>query len=176
MARHCKSFRVLAASAWLLVSTRARAYEDQATVDAALSYVVVAESASLPVHGAGVELGASWGLGPSTSVRAAAGYAALVDARESAHLGRLRLEALYALDVLQLVPFAGLGASVLAGEGADGGVQLRPGGHVVLGLDYLASRTWLVGLDLRAGLALEGHGRIGTGEVGLRVSRAFDTF
>ena len=60
------------------------------------------------------------------------------------HLGRLRVEALYLLDVLKVVPFLGLGASLTNNPDDSAPLPVRVGGHLVFGVDYLVSRSWIV--------------------------------
>ena len=116
------------------------------------------------------------GLTESTVVRANAGYAALVRQQEVQHLGRFRLEALYLLDVLQVVPFLGLGATLTNAPDSAARVPLRAGPHLVLGVDYLLSRRWIAGLDLRSALLVEGGHLLCATDVSLRLSRMFETF
>ena len=176
MARHCKVFPLIAALAWQLLATpSARAYEDQASLDAALGYVLLADGDGDPVQGPGVTLGAGLGLSDLGILRADLGYAALFAQGALRHAGRVRVEAAYLLDVLQFVPFFGLGVSLLVSEGADH-AQLRPGGHLVFGVDYLVSRTWILGLDVRTGVLLDGSRALSATDVSLRVSRLFETF
>jgi len=184
MARHNKRFRSLFAiacgAAWLLESGRARAYEEQASLDAALGYALVVDD-EVSAQGASVELGASWGLSDTYVARANVGYASLVEetyaGRAVQHLGRLRVEALYLLDVLEVVPFLGLGASLTNSPDDSAQLPVRVGGHLVFGVDYLVSRSWIVGLDVRAALLFEGNGQmLNATDVALRVSRMFETF
>jgi hypothetical protein len=185
MARHDKRFRSLFAiacgAAWLLGSARAHAYEEQASLDAALGYALVVDD-DVSAQGASAELGASWGLSDTYVARATLGYASVVEATDAGravqHLGRLRVEALYLLDVLKVVPFFGLGAS-LTNNPHDSGqlLPVRLGGHLVFGVDYLASRSWTLGLDVRAALLFEGNGQwLNATDIALRVSRMFETF
>lgn len=180
MARHCKSFCTLAAIAWGLVLTLgsgvARAYDEQASIDMALGYALLADE-SPSLHGAALDLGASVGLSEAIVARSTLGYAAYVDRHDIAQLGRLRLEGIYLLDVLRFVPFVGLGATLTTNPDASARLPLRVGGHVVLGVDYLLSRSWTLGLDVRSALLVEGRGeRLNATDVSLRISRMFETF
>jgi len=167
---------LLVLSVWLAVQTPARAYEEQASIDAALGYVLVTGSDNLPRHGASLALGASYGLTETLTLRGDAAYLALIDDDDTVSGGRARVEALYLFDVLQVVPFVGLGLDVLAAEGASGSVRVRPGAHLVLGADYLVSRTWTLGFDVRSALYLERSGPMHATEIALRVGRMFETF
>jgi hypothetical protein len=56
----------------------------------------------------------------------------------------------YTLDVIQFVPYIGLYAGVY--ETTGGGVpktEVKLGGQVALGIDWMASRSWTFGLELR---------------------------
>lgn len=56
----------------------------------------------------------------------------------------------YALDVIQFVPYVGvLAASYELSGGGLASTQFKVGAQIALGVDYLASRKWLVGLELR---------------------------
>ncbi len=176
MARHCEVFSLIAALAWqLLVSPSAHAYEDQASLDGALGYVLLVDPDGDPRQGPGITLGAGLGLSDLGILRADVGYAALFAQGALRHAGRVRAEGVYLIDVLQFVPFFGLGASLLVTEGVDH-AQLRPGGHLVFGVDYLVSRTWILGLDVRSGVLLDGTHALSATDVALRVSRLFETF
>jgi hypothetical protein len=185
MARHDKRFRSLfgiaGGATWLLLGGRAHAYEEQASLDTALGYALVVDD-DVSAQGASAELGASVGLSDTYVARATLGYAGLRESTDAGrsvqHLGRLRVEALYLLDVLKVVPFFGLGAS-LTNNPHDSGplLPVRIGGQLVFGFDYLASRSWTLGLDVRAALLFEGNGQLlNTTDVALRVSRMFETF
>lgn len=177
MARYRKAFCLSAAlTSGLVTSASARAYEDQASLDLALGYTLLLDSETLPEQGAALDVGASFGISDIAVVRGLAGYAPLFDGDGIAHAGRLRLEALYLVDVLQFVPFFGLGANLLLADDRTDAPLLRPGGHVVLGADYLVSRNLTVGLDIRTGVAIE-RGEVMNGtDVSLRLSRMFETF
>lgn len=176
MARYRTAFGLLIALAVALVwACPVRAYEEQASLDAALGYVLLLDSESLPEQGASIDVGGALGISDVAIVRGLIGYAPLFDPDAARHAGRLRVEALYLLDVLRIVPFFGLGAGLLVADGGDV-TRVLPGGHIVVGLDYLVSRTWTVGVDIRPGIVLE-HGRaVSSTEGALRVSRMFELF
>lgn len=176
MARYRTAFASLLALAMgSLLAPAAHAYEEQASLDVALGYALLLDSDVLPQQGASLEVGGAVGISDIALVRGALAYAPLFDGAHSSQAGRLRVEAIYLLDVLRLVPFLGLGANVLLADGG-GSARVLPGGHVVFGLDYLVSRTWTLGLDIRQGLLLErGEGR-STTEGALRLSRMFELY
>jgi hypothetical protein len=61
------------------------------------------------------------------------------------------LGAIYSLDVIEIVPWFGfyVGLYELGGGGVTKS-DVKVGGQLAVGLDYILSRTWIVGLDLRA--------------------------
>jgi hypothetical protein len=177
MARYRKAFCLgLALALGLATSGSARAYEDQASLDLALGYTLLLDSNTLPEQGVALDLGGSFGISDIAIVRGLAGYAPLFDGEGIAHAGRLRVEALYLVDVLQFVPFFGLGANLLLADDRTDTLLLRPGGHIVLGADYLISRSLTIGLDVRTGVALERGEVMNNTDVSLRLSRMFETF
>ena len=57
----------------------------------------------------------------------------------------------YALDIIQIVPYAGIYAGVYEMTGAGlQKTQLKAGGQLALGVDYVHSRAFTFGLELRA--------------------------
>ena len=57
----------------------------------------------------------------------------------------------YALDIIQIVPYAGVYAGIY--ELTGGGLaktQLKGGAQLALGLDYVYSRSWTFGIEARA--------------------------
>lgn len=177
MARRCKHLWLLLGVLLGLAAARgtAHAYAEQASFDAAAGYLAIARAPRLPAHGATLDLGAGLGVGESVVLRGALGYAHLREDGARANAGRLRLEGLYLIDVLRAVPFVGVGASLLLAARPGDDARLHPGAHLVLGLDYLASRAWVIGVDVRTGIVADDGLRSAT-EVGLRVSRMFELF
>lgn len=177
--RACR-WHIVAVVACLLTSGSARAYDEQASLDLALGYALTVDDGA-SAQGESVDVGASFGLSDAVVARALLGYATLVEARygerDISHLGRLRVEGLYLLDVLQVVPFFGLGVTLTNTPNEAASLPVRPGGHLLLGVDYLVSRSWLVGLDVRTGVLFEGDGqRLNATDIALRLSRTFETF
>ena len=74
------------------------------------------------------------------------------------------------------MPFFGLGATVMTAVDSAASAPIRAGGHVVLGVDYLLSRRWICGLDLRTAILAEGHQLLSATDLSLRLSRMFETF
>lgn len=171
------SFAVLvAALAALLTTPRlARAYEEQVSADLALGYGVLSANPTLPLHLTGVDAGAAVGMSDWLVARVGLGYATLLGGDEALHVGRGRLELAYVLDVVQWVPLFGLGGGLWALDDASG-LRMRPTGHLWLGVDYLASREWTIGVDVRSG-GLWQRGELSSfTEAQVRFSRMFELF
>jgi len=184
MARHCKAFPTgVALLAGLITvcacvwSERALAYEDQASLDLAVGGTVTAGAETLARGGPEISAGGALGLSDLFVLRAQLGYSPLFGSGRVQQVGRARVEAAYLLDVLKVVPFVGLGVNLwLYRSTENDSFQARPGGHLLVGLDYLWSRSWTVGLDVRVGMVFEpGHVASAT-EAQLRLSRMFDLF
>jgi hypothetical protein len=58
-------------------------------------------------------------------------------------------ELLYLIDVVEVVPYFGLGVDGI-GHARDGHVSIDAASHLVVGLDYLLSRDVALGIDVRA--------------------------
>ena len=182
MARFCKDLCVLVAGAaalltsLLVVPPPARAYEEQASLDLAVGYVALIDVPRLPTHAASFDVGAGLGVGETVVLRAGLGYARLRDADGRADAGRLRVEGLYLIDVLRAVPFVGVGGSLMVAGTRGDGARLHPGAHLLIGIDYLLSRRWTLGLDVRTGFLADADALRSVTEVGLRASRMFELF
>ncbi len=157
-----------------LFASPAAAYEEQAALDLGAGYTLRSSSPPLSASGAELSVGAATGISDLFFVRFALGYGLFASSNDFAHVGRARAEMAYLIDVVRIVPFVGLGAGVFVYD--DAGLDLRPGAHLLLGFDYLWSREWNVGLDVRPGLAATRHGSVTTLEGQLRLSRMFDLF
>ena len=144
----CLAAAIVAA---LLSPSAARAYEDQIGLSFGAGYAVVASDNPLPHHGFALQLEGSLGLDDTWEVRVIAGYALHLDAG-SLHRVSTGLELVYLIDILELVPFFGLGVdapvSIWDREGTtDAWIDVA--GHAVVGLDWLLSREWAIGLEVR---------------------------
>jgi len=158
-----------------LQSGRAEAYEEQISADVALGYSGLAANDRLPGNLPAIDLGAAVGISDWLVVRTAFGYGALLGGGDMLHVGRGRLEVAYLLDILQWVPFFGVGGGLWALQGPSG-LGLRPAGHLWFGVDYLATREWTVGLDTRTGLLWQRGDTASFTEGQLRFSRTFEMF
>lgn len=170
---------------WLACAGSARAYEEQASLDLALGYAGIVPktcSASFPYcqtlhpHLGSVDVGASFGIRDFLVLRAALGYGFLLERKEKTQqAGRGRVEVAYLVDILKWVPFFGLGVGVW-GVRRYGEFTFYPTGHVVAGLDYLATRSWTLGVDIRIGMLLESQKLRSWNEGQLRVGYMFELF
>jgi hypothetical protein len=133
-------------------ASAARAYEDQFTLGLGAGYAY-APSSSQPQNGALFDLSSSVGLSAVLSLRARLSYA-FHPAQQPLHAGLVGAELLYLVDVVQLVPYFGVGVDAVGRArspeplGVDGALNL------VAGLDYLVSRKLALGIDLRPVLLL----------------------
>jgi hypothetical protein len=166
---------------------RAHAYEEQLSVDVAVGYARVTHSdtlssrpappsSTLPANLPAIDLGVSLGISDWLVLRGALGYGLLLDKqKQTYHLGRARVELAYLIDIVQWVPFVGLGAGLWL---IDTRSELAPrgAGHLVFGLDYLATRSWTLGVDVRTGFLFGGGQVVNFTEGQLRLSRMFELF
>lgn len=123
----------------------ARAYEDRAALSLEAGYGVIASSAPLPNHGVVAGFGVGFGLSDVWELRVDAAYAYHP---ESLHRARGSAELIYVIDILDVVPYVGLGVGFFLS--ADP-LVVRPDfeAHAVLGFDVLLDREWTVGLAVR---------------------------
>jgi hypothetical protein len=127
---------------------KAAAYEDQLSLGVGAGYAYATRSNSSH-HGLYANLEASLGFSPEWSLRGLVGFGEHPASPLLSRLTRLTLavEALYLVDVLELVPYAGIGLEALASFGPQG--QLAIGAHPVVGIDWLLDRSFLIGLSAR---------------------------
>jgi hypothetical protein len=168
--------------------SRARAYEEQLGLDLALGYArithsetlspeMLTPSAALPSNLAALDLGVALGVSDWLVLRGALGYGLLLEQQvKTRQLGRVRIEGAYLIDIVQWVPFLGLGTGLWLLEDPSGGVLPRGDAHLVFGLDYLATRAWTVGLDVRVGFLMGGGQVFNATEGQLRLTRMFELF
>jgi hypothetical protein len=123
----------------------ASAYEDRAALSLEAGYGVIASAAPLPNHGVVAGFGAGFGLSDVWELRVDLAYAYHP---EALHRFRGSAELIYVVDVLQVVPYVGLGAGFFLS--ADP-LVIRPDfeAHAVVGFDVLLDREWTVGLAVR---------------------------
>jgi hypothetical protein len=142
----------LALAALTFAPSRARAYEDQAGVSLAAGYAVITSpSPPLPQHGLALQAAGSFGLGDTFELRVLGAWAMHFDAAPL-HRVSLGVEIVYLIDVFVLVPFVGLGVDVpISIHDRPGGASVRAdfAGHLVVGLDWVLTREWTIGLEFR---------------------------
>lgn len=140
---------ILGLGATLLGATSAHAYEDKVTAGVEAGYaVVVIPETDLPQHGALLGISGSYGLNDIWSLRGHIAYAFHPSSADPLHVAVFGAELLYLIDVLEWVPYFGLGVDGL-GTMLAGQAGLELGAHVTLGLEHLLSRDALIGLDIR---------------------------
>lgn len=167
---------LLGLALWLSATSSARAYEDQASLDLALGYAAVVKGVELHPHLGSADIGASLGIRDFLVLRAALGYGVLPERkRKTQQAVRARIELAYLVDVLKWVPFFGLGIGVW-GVQRPGEFSFYPAGHGVLGLDWLVTRAWTLGVDVRLGMLLEGRALRSWNEGQLRLGYMFELF
>jgi hypothetical protein len=128
----------------------ARAYEDQLTLGVGAGYAHAFASAG-PEHGALVDVAASTGLSSTWTLRGRLSYAFYPAERSPAHAGLVGAELLYMIDIVELVPYLGAGIDGV-GRARAGDFRVDGAAHLVLGIDYLVSRGFALGLDVRSHL------------------------
>jgi hypothetical protein len=137
-------------------AAQVRAYEDQLTLGVGAGYAHDFSS-TLPVHGAVVDVAASTGLSQVFTLRAQLSYAFYPGhpgaGDPALHAALAGAELLYIIDVIQVVPYFGAGLDGV-GRVRNGDCRVDGAAHLVVGLDYLVSRGFALGLDLRSHLLL----------------------
>ncbi|HKP55567.1 MAG TPA: hypothetical protein VJV78_02540 [Polyangiales bacterium] len=145
-----RAFVAVSGAVWLVWvgALPARAYEDQTSLDAELSYGH-AVSDAMPPNGMALGLGASLGLSNVFSVRGQLTCALHPGEPRFTTLLLASAELLYLIDVFEIVPYFGLGVDGVGtlASGRDFGADL--GLHPVLGFDWLLSREVALGVAIR---------------------------
>lgn len=141
---------VLITLAGLLGASTAHAYEDQVGLSIDAAYGRVVPTSTQPN---GVLLGATGSLGLddvwTARMRLAYGLHPATDAApRTTQVGLLSAELLYLFDILEWVPYIGGGADVMTLYNS-GTLDAEVGGHLVVGLDWLATRELVIGADIR---------------------------
>jgi hypothetical protein len=146
----------LALALALAAPSRAHAYEDQLGVSLGAGYSLIPGGAALPEHGFVLQAGAGIGLGDVWELRFHGAWALQV-ADAPLHRVVVGAEIVYLVDILEWVPFLGIGisapisiptdASAIRGDFAVQGV---------VGLDWLPAREWAFGIEIRPYLNVTG--------------------
>lgn len=163
----------LALTLLALPPARAAAFEDQGTLSVELGYGQLVGSA-LPAHGLLAGATFAVGLDDAVTLRLGGAYALHPGGGGPLHVAAGYLEALYIFDILEIVPYGGIGlGGLLEAIGAESALEATA--HVVVGAEYLLDRAWSLGLDLRALLKLtELEGDPIYVQVTLRAGYSFD--
>lgn len=133
------------------IPARVAAYEDQVGIAIDATYGRVVPNARRP-DGLLLGVTGSLGLDDAWTARLRLGYGAHLptDANgETLQAGLASAELLYLVDILEWVPYFGIGADVITFHDSNS-FALESGGHFSLGLDWLPTREWVFGADLRA--------------------------
>lgn len=144
------TFVLLVALLCGLPATAAHAYEDTLGLAIDATYGRVVPDSRRPD---GVLLGVTASIGLddtwTTRVRLAYGAHPGTDAHpEALQLGLASADLIYLFDILEWVPYFGVGLDVLTVNDSIG-FAAESGVHIAAGLDWLATRELVIGLDLR---------------------------
>jgi len=131
--------------------SEAAAYDEQVTLDVNVGWGVAPALEMAPNHGPTGALATTIGFDDAWALGINLGWAVhppLTDDSEPFQLGIAGVEGLYYIDILQVVPFFGVGVDLLPTfDGTQWFVDFAA--HVRLSLDYLVSRDIAVGVDIR---------------------------
>ena len=144
--RSSKAFGALLLA--LALPSTALAYEDEITLELGTGYAAVLANDDLPTHGVRLAVDVGIGLNDAWTLTPRAEWVFHPDA-SLLHVGLVGLEVTYAFDILELVPWGGLGVDGVSTL-RDGDLEIDLALNAVVGLDWLVTRDWLVGLDVRA--------------------------
>ena len=131
----------------LLLPASVRAYEDEATLGAAVGYAGMPESEGLPSNGVHFALSAGGGLGDAWNIQGLLSHSVFLG-DQPLQMSMAGLETVYALDIVRFVPLIGFGLDGLLSvrdRQARGDFAL----HALLGFDFLIDRRWILGADVR---------------------------
>lgn len=136
----------------LALPARALAYEDQVGLGIGVGYAGLPSDATLPHHGFVVQAEVGFGLSDAWELRVSGSWALHLEA-DAMHRATAAAEIVYLVDVLEVVPLLGLGLDVplsvlMRGDGTTD-VFVDVAAHAVLGVDWLASRDWALGVEVR---------------------------
>ncbi len=136
----------------LIAPSGARAYDHQVSLDVNAGWGVAPALQMVPNHGPTAGVGTSIGFDDAWGMAIQLGWAIhppFVNASDEVfHVGILGVEGLYYLDILEIVPFFGVGIDLLPTvNGSTWGLDFAA--HVRVSLDYLVSREVTIGVDVR---------------------------
>ena len=132
----------------------ALAYEDQLTLEAGLGYTAMPSELTAQ-HFIGLNTALGVGLSDAWTLRTAAafGYGVQSDHPTTDLYARLSLEGYYLIDIVQLVPYAGIGLGATLMAGSD--LVIAPTIMASAGADYLLNRTLILGVAYRLDLIID---------------------
>jgi hypothetical protein len=131
-----------------VAASPAAAYEDKLTLGAGAGYAL-APASGVAAHGVAFDAHAGLGLGVEWQLRGGLTYAHHPAPGAAVHLGLARAELVYLVDIVEFVPFGGLGIGArLVHSGGDSALDFAA--HAVLGVAYWISFDALLSLDVRA--------------------------
>ena len=126
----------------------ASAFEEQVTVAVELGWAGIPNSSTLPLNGIDVGVTAGYGITDAWGVRGLANFNLLFSEERRLRTGILGAEAIYLLDIVRFVPIFGFGIdAMISGFATEKRGDFAM--HALLGVDFLISPRWLVGLDGR---------------------------
>lgn len=129
----------------------ARAGEEELVLAPSLAYSVIRADGT-SAHGGALYLDVDYGLTDSWALRGMGHYGGHYlpgDTGGLLSVGGLGFGVLYTFDVLKVVPFASLTAGAVALGGAGQGLRWDAQVSLGVGLDYLVSRSFSVGFEVR---------------------------
>jgi len=137
-------FAIVVALFW---SSSAAAFEDKLALGAGPGYAL--SPGIEAAHGVALDLHAGIGLSETWQLRAGGTFAAHPHVADELYTTALRAEILYVIDIVDIVPFAGVGIAGMAWFG-DEPLDVEPAAHLAVGAAYWLSFDWLLQLDVRA--------------------------
>jgi len=151
VARAVQTFAAVLAIS-VAVPSAAFAYDDQVSLDVGMGWGFAPGLEMFPNHGPLVGVATTIGIDDTWGVAIHGAWALhppfVDDSDPVFHVGQVGAEALYYIDILQVVPFFGAGIDLLpTSDGTNWSVDFAA--HLRLSVDYLASREIAVGIDVR---------------------------
>lgn len=141
-------FRYALVAALLFGPVRpAYAYENHLTFSAGAGYAAALAQTPTPRHGVATQLAIGIGLGDLFELRLLVPYTIQFD-QTVLHRVSPGLEFVYLFDLLEIVPFFGAGIDLPSSFYQDED-RVDFAAHAVVGVDWLLSREWAIGLEAR---------------------------
>lgn len=146
-----RALALFALASALLTPSAAVAYDHQLTLDASAGWGVAPVLAA-PNNGPSFALGTTIGFADAWGLGVYAGWSVhpAFNGGETFHLGFAGVEGLYYIDILEVVPFFGVGIDVLPTfDGSTNSWGADVAAHLRASIDYLVSREVAIGVDIR---------------------------